>query len=36
MVVANTLNISGTADTQVINPPTESQAPKTYRMLFAE
>ncbi len=36
MVVAATLNISGTADAQVINPPTESQAPKTYRMLFSE
>lgn len=36
MVVAATINISGTADTQVINPPTESQAPKTYRMLFSE
>ncbi len=36
MVVAATLQISGTADTQVINPPTESQAPKTYRLLFSE
>jgi Flp pilus assembly protein TadG len=36
MVVANTLNISGTADAQVINPPTEIQAPKTYRMMFSE
>ena len=36
MVVAATINFSGTADAQVIVPPTESQAPKTYRMLFSE
>jgi Flp pilus assembly protein TadG len=36
MVVANTINVSGTSSTRVINPPTESQAPKTYRMAFTE
>lgn len=36
MVVAATIDIASTADMQVINPPTESQAPKTYRLLFTE
>jgi len=36
MVVANTIQIQGTADTQVINPPTEEQAPDAFRMAFFE
>ncbi len=36
MVIANTINVSGTADAQVINMPTENQGPEVYRALLME
>ncbi len=36
MVIAKTLNISGTSDVQVVNAPTETEGPPVYRALLTE
>jgi hypothetical protein len=36
MVIANTINISGTADVMVLNKPTQAQAPPAYRTVLWE